>query len=132
MKSIQKYGLIFIILCSLVGLSVLADETEVGPSNGSLVIVGGAMRDPAIVERFLELAGGPDAPVVVQGDEFEVIGQSYVVVYDNKRIIPPSGKFYFLTPGDRYNMKTREASRPVRETRPIDRVKKGEWKKNKS
>ena len=296
MKGMQKYGLIFIILCFLVVLSVLADETEVGPSNGSLVIVGGAMRDPAIVARFLELAGGPDAPVVViptaggrddydqywrgllqfkregatnitllhtkdravadseefvrpiqkaqgvfftggrqwrladsylntrthqelkallsrggviggssagatiqgsflvrgdtktntimigdhlegmsflrnvgidqhllkrnrhfdmieviekypellgigidedtaivvQGDEFEVMGQSYVVIYDNKRIIPPSGKFYFLTPGDRYNMKTREASRPVRETRPIDRVKKGEWKKNKS
>ena len=38
---------------------------EVGPSNGSLVIVGGAMRDPAIMERFLNLAGGPDAPIVV-------------------------------------------------------------------
>ncbi len=38
---------------------------EVGPANGSLVIVGGAMRDPAIVQRFLDLAGGPDAPIVV-------------------------------------------------------------------
>ncbi len=38
---------------------------EFGPPNGSLVIVGGAMRDPAIVQRFLQLAGGPDAPIVV-------------------------------------------------------------------
>lgn len=38
---------------------------QVGPKNGSLVIVGGAMRDQAILERFLELAGGPDAPIVV-------------------------------------------------------------------
>lgn len=38
---------------------------EVGPPEGSLVIVGGAMQDPAIVQRFLELAGGPDAAVVV-------------------------------------------------------------------
>ncbi len=38
---------------------------EVGPENGSLVIVGGALRDPEIVRRFIELAGGPEAPIVV-------------------------------------------------------------------
>ena len=36
-----------------------------GPENGSLVIVGGALRDEAILERFLDLAGGPDAPIVI-------------------------------------------------------------------
>ncbi|MDT8400835.1 MAG: cyanophycinase [Bacteroidales bacterium] len=36
-----------------------------GPEKGSLVIVGGAMRDTAIIDRFIELAGGPDAPIVV-------------------------------------------------------------------
>jgi len=36
-----------------------------GPENGSLVIVGGAMHDTVIVDRFIELAGGPDAPIVV-------------------------------------------------------------------
>ena len=36
-----------------------------GPENGSLVIVGGAMRDTVIVDRFIKLAGGPDAPIVV-------------------------------------------------------------------
>lgn len=36
-----------------------------GPSNGSLVIVGGAMRDPGIMQRFMDLAGGNDAPIVV-------------------------------------------------------------------
>jgi len=36
-----------------------------GPGKGSLVIVGGAMRDTAIVDRFIELAGGKDAPIVV-------------------------------------------------------------------
>jgi cyanophycinase len=38
---------------------------QVGPKNGSLVIVGGAMQDPAIIKRFIDLAGGPDAPLVV-------------------------------------------------------------------
>jgi cyanophycinase len=42
-----------------------AAAQQVGPSYGSLVIVGGAMRGPAIVERFLHLAGGPAAPIVV-------------------------------------------------------------------
>ena len=38
---------------------------EVGPERGSLVIVGGAMRSAEIYERFIELAGGPDAHIVL-------------------------------------------------------------------
>jgi cyanophycinase len=44
---------------------VAAQETVVGPERGSLVIVGGALRDPEIVREFIERAGGPDAPIVV-------------------------------------------------------------------
>ncbi len=40
------------------------DPPVVGPENGTLVVVGGAMQDPAIYARFIELAGGPDAPIV--------------------------------------------------------------------
>ena len=52
------------------------DAQQVGPSNGSLVIVGGAMSDTGIMEHFLDLAGGPDAPIVViptagGGDEYD-------------------------------------------------------------
>ena len=36
-----------------------------GPERGALVIVGGGMRDPQILERFMQLAGGNDAPIVV-------------------------------------------------------------------
>ena len=43
----------------------LATAQDVGPSQGALVIVGGAMKDPAIMERFIELAGGPEAPIVI-------------------------------------------------------------------
>ena len=38
---------------------------EVGPTDGTLVLVGGAMRGPVIVERFLAHAGGVNAPIVV-------------------------------------------------------------------
>jgi cyanophycinase len=34
-------------------------------AQGSLVIVGGNLKDPVIWNRFIELAGGPDAPIVV-------------------------------------------------------------------
>jgi cyanophycinase len=36
-----------------------------GPEHGTLVIVGGGRLVPAILDRFFELAGGKDAPVVV-------------------------------------------------------------------
>jgi cyanophycinase len=42
-----------------------ATAQKVGPARGALVIVGGAMQDPAIVRRFIELAGGPDATLVI-------------------------------------------------------------------
>ena len=49
--------------------------------------------------------------IVVKGDEFEVIGQSYVVIYDHQRQIDSGGGFYFLGGGDRFNLATREAFR---------------------
>ena len=39
---------------------VTLSAAEHGPDKGTLVIVGGNMQDPAIVKRFIDLAGGPD------------------------------------------------------------------------
>lgn len=36
-----------------------------GPESGALVIAGGGRLGPEVVGRFIELAGGPDAPIVV-------------------------------------------------------------------
>jgi len=51
----------------LVGFLVAAPlpSQTVGPKHGSLVIVGGALEDQRIWDRFIELAGGPGAPFVV-------------------------------------------------------------------
>ncbi|MFQ5671308.1 MAG: cyanophycinase [Acidobacteriota bacterium] len=38
---------------------------RVGPPRGHLVIVGGGMNSPAILRRFMKLAGGAGAPIVV-------------------------------------------------------------------
>ena len=60
--------------------------------------------------------------IVVAGDWFEVIGQSYVAIYDSQRRIPPEGGFYFLSPGDRFDMGTREGWRTSQGEAPPERV----------
>jgi cyanophycinase len=39
--------------------------------------------------------------IVVHGDEFEIIGDSKVIIHDGKK------PFYFLSPGQKFNLKTR-------------------------
>lgn len=80
-----------------------------------------------LIHAYPDLLGigiDEDTAIVVRGDRFEVIGQGYVAIYDSSRHIPPQGDFYFLAPGDRYDLKTREASRPSRTLEPLSRVKK--------
>jgi cyanophycinase len=42
-----------------------AQATVVGPERGSLIAAGGGSLGREITDRFLQLAGGPDAPIVV-------------------------------------------------------------------
>ncbi|MEM7357465.1 MAG: cyanophycinase, partial [Acidobacteriota bacterium] len=45
--------------------STPATAQKVGPANGSLLLAGGALRDEAVYQRFIDLAGGITAPLVV-------------------------------------------------------------------
>jgi cyanophycinase len=72
--------------------------------------------------NLLGLALDENTAIVVHQDEFEVIGQSYVLIYDNKKQIPPSGGFYFLRAGDRFNLATREASGSEQRSQYLKRV----------
>jgi hypothetical protein len=58
----------------------------------------------------------------VQGDRFDVIGRGYVAIYDARHDERPPSKFYFLAPGDRYDLAKREASRPAQNYRPLENV----------
>lgn len=69
--------------------------------------------------------------IVVRGDRFEVIGTSYVIIHDSGSQVPPDGpetwrtvggSFYFLRPGDTYDLENREAFRPGTTREPIARV----------
>jgi len=60
----------------------------------------------AVVEKHRELLGiGIDesTAIVVEGDEFEVIGSSKVAIYEAGK------KYYFLEPGARFDLKQRKA-----------------------
>lgn len=59
------------------------------------------------------------AAIVVQGDRFEVIGRSYVAIYDIK-VIEKTGRFYFLQNGDRFDLVKRTATRPGNTMQALD------------
>ena len=59
---------------------------------------------------LLGLGLDENTAIVVQQDQLEVIGQSYVLVYDNRKHIPPNGGFYFLKAGDHFDLAKREAT----------------------
>jgi len=46
-------------------VAILLMGAKVGPSRGTLMIVGGGALGPELVDKFFELAGGKDAPIVV-------------------------------------------------------------------
>lgn len=62
--------------------------------------------------------------IVVQQDWFEVIGASYVVIYDRQHMIEGEGHYYFLSPGDTYHLPERS---PYRNNEPLERVIKRTW-----
>ena len=64
-----------------------------------------------------------DTAIVVSGDQFDVIGKSYVVIYSNKPVAGANGRFYFMGAGDRFDMKERKATRQGTQWRPLQGVR---------
>ncbi len=83
-----------------------------------------------VIEAHPELLGiglDEDTAIVVRGDQFQVIGSSYALIFDNQSTTGTDGKFYFLAPGDRYDMASREATRPSTTQSPVQNVGKKPW-----
>jgi len=83
-----------------------------------------------VVEAHPELLGiglDENTAMVVRGDMAEVIGASYMLVYDNRKTTGDGGRFYFLAPGDRFNLATREAVRPGQTMRPVEGPQDKPW-----
>src|SRR5215467_4549204 len=65
----------------VIGLcSVTVRGQDIGPKHGTLVVSGGAEKPGIILERFIQLAGGPDASIIVipTSGNAEEYDQSYV------------------------------------------------------
>lgn len=83
-----------------------------------------------VIEAHPELLGigiDENTAIVVQGDRFEVMGASYVLVYDNGKMVGEEGRFYFLAPGDRFDLSTREATRPGTTYEPVSGPESRPW-----
>jgi cyanophycinase len=78
---------------------------------------------PAVISKYPFLLGiglDENTAIVVKGDEFEVIGQSFVAIYDynlwqenqfGTRKLQNGARFFLLRKGDRYNVKTRNVTK---------------------
>lgn len=83
-----------------------------------------------VVEARPELLGiglDENTAILVQGDRFEVLGRSYVAIYDHGARLDSGGRFYFLAPGDVFDLRERRALRPSRSLEPLDRVTDQPW-----
>lgn len=85
-----------------------------------------------VIETHPELLGigiDEDTAIVVQGDRAEIIGQSYVAIYDTRITVAESGKFYLLRPGDAIDLATRVPMRRVMSEEPFEELlQKKAWK----
>lgn len=58
-------SLIFVLSLNISNCQTSKINETIGPENGALVIVGGAMKSADIINRFIKLAGGINQPIVV-------------------------------------------------------------------
>ena len=135
---------------SSAGASIQADFMVRGDTNGNRVMIGdhtegfgfitGVGIDQHLIQRnrhfdmievieaYSELLGiglDEDTAIIVEGDTFRVMGSGYVAIYDDTADLDLNGGgFYFLAPGDRYDLTTRTPMRGER-SRPVDRWRGG-------
>jgi cyanophycinase len=57
--------------------------------------------------KLLGIGIDEKAAIIVQGDQFEVIGEGRVAIYDNKK--HGGTWYYWLSPGDRFDLRSRTA-----------------------
>jgi cyanophycinase len=134
------------------GASILGSFLVRGDTETNAIIMGdhqtgfGFLRGVAIDQHVLRrnrhfdmlelLAARPellgigldeDTAIVVRGDHFDVIGTSYAIIYDPQTTTGRDGTFYFLAPGDGYDMATRRATRPSRTFGPVPNIDRRPW-----
>ena len=62
MMKVMQTRRLFILL--LTAASIAHAGNAVGPPKGSVLAAGGGKLGPEVLNKFIDLAGGPDAPIV--------------------------------------------------------------------
>jgi cyanophycinase len=116
-KARTKYLLILLIVLMiampLVRAGGGAPSASIGPSKGTLIIVGGGKLGPEIVNRFIELAGGVEANFVVIPT---AIGNQVNLDLEKQRFANAFGvrNFVVLHTRDRNQANSKEFVEPLR------------------
>tara|TARA_B100000315_G_scaffold246020_1_gene272795 strand:+ start:2006 stop:2842 length:837 start_codon:yes stop_codon:yes gene_type:complete len=137
---------------SSAGATILGSYLARGDSSGNTIMMGdheegfGFIQNIAIDQHMLrrnrqfdlleiveakpELLGvglDEDTAIIIRGNRFEVIGQSYIAIFDHSHKLDSGGRFYFLEPGDQFDMLQRQAYRPQTTLQPLERVVEHNW-----
>ena len=130
---------------SSAGATIQGDYLVRGDTEGNNVMMGdhvlgfGYMKNTAIdqhllarnrqydmievIRKYPNLLGiglDENTAIIVKGNEFEVLGESFVAIYDynlwdensaSAQPLPNGGRFFLLRKGDRYNVANREVTR---------------------
>lgn len=113
---------------ALVFIGICSNAAEIGPSKGTLLIVGGGSLGKDIVDRFATLAGGFDAPIVViptaEGAE------KYDHAYLEKTFLAKAGfkKLTLLHTKDRAEADSKDFVEPLRHARGVWFVGGRQWR----
>src|SRR5438128_12542340 len=82
---------LYTIIAASLAFNLSAQTTEYGPEKGTLVIQGGGSAEgTGIDETFVNLAGGPDAKIIIiptAGGNREKDGK--LIVYEEDKIVAP-------------------------------------------
>jgi cyanophycinase len=114
-------ALAFLAICS-------TSAAEIGPSKGTLLIVGGGSLGKDIVDRFVALAGGLDAPIVVipTAEGADKYDPSYLA----KSFLAKAGfkKLALLHTKDRAEADSKDFVEPLRQARAVWFVGGRQWR----
>ncbi len=83
-----------------------------------------------VIEAHPHLLGigiDEDTAIIVRGDAFIVVGSGYVAIYDVGTQLEGGGRFYFLAPGDRFDLTSREATRGEGEGHALEGLRHRPW-----
>jgi cyanophycinase len=84
--ALSLYAAVMLVASCSVGTPTEDSVTPSDPSRGHLVLNGGGSKPAVVMEKFIELAGGPDANIVVfpTASELEDTGDFYIDLFGSE------------------------------------------------